>query len=257
MPIVLPAPVRFSMNTCWRSSRDRCSPTTRATKSRPPPAASGTMKRTGRFGHVASSGGVPCAWAVLPSSSPWNEGIKVPASAAFAPLTMSRRREMPLIHPPLLFSFYFFLDFENSIARRTTEIVLFRRQRDELDLVAGHLLEMTRGPFRLGLFDTLLPRRHEIPPDMARAIHRRAAKDGEMCVGQRADGDLVTGLEHQQAVAPELVAGNVDLAIEHVDRAFFEVGVERQARSGFEMHVAKQRFRCGLDRRARPVGRAD
>src|SRR5437588_7699714 len=50
MPIVPPAPVRFSMNTCWPSPRETYSPTSRATKSSPPPAANGTMKRTGRFG---------------------------------------------------------------------------------------------------------------------------------------------------------------------------------------------------------------
>ena len=38
----------------------------------------------------------------------------------------------------------------------------------------------------------------------------------------------VAGLEHQQAVAAELVAGDVDLAVEHIDRALLVVGVERQ-----------------------------
>src|SRR5260370_28671567 len=39
-------------------ARDRYSAVTRATKSSPPPAASGTMKRTGRFGQVKSGDGV-------------------------------------------------------------------------------------------------------------------------------------------------------------------------------------------------------
>src|SRR2546430_1208273 len=55
MPIVPPAPVRFSITTCWPSSRDICSPITRATKSSPPPAASGTMNRTGRFGQSCAA----------------------------------------------------------------------------------------------------------------------------------------------------------------------------------------------------------
>src|SRR6185369_93420 len=60
MPIVPPAPVRFSITTCWPISRATRSPTTRATKSSPPPAASGTMNRTGRFGQLPSSAR-PCA----------------------------------------------------------------------------------------------------------------------------------------------------------------------------------------------------
>src|SRR5262245_18846911 len=37
MPMVPPAPVRFSMTICWPIERDIVSPTTRATKSSPPP----------------------------------------------------------------------------------------------------------------------------------------------------------------------------------------------------------------------------
>src|ERR1700730_16854949 len=52
MPIVPPAPVLFSITTCWPIVREICSPTTRAKKSNPPPGASGTMKRTGAAGYA-------------------------------------------------------------------------------------------------------------------------------------------------------------------------------------------------------------
>jgi hypothetical protein len=45
MPIVPPAPVRFSTTTVWPSVRDSTSPTWRAMKSIAPPGASGTMNR--------------------------------------------------------------------------------------------------------------------------------------------------------------------------------------------------------------------
>src|ERR1043165_7830829 len=51
MPMVPPAPpVRFSTRNCWPSWRETFSPTSRAMKSSPPPAARCTMKRTGWFG---------------------------------------------------------------------------------------------------------------------------------------------------------------------------------------------------------------
>src|SRR6516162_7083807 len=76
MPIVPPAPVRFSITICWPIARDTGSPTRRATKSSPPPGASGTMKRTGRLGHVASV--VPCARAAF---GPCGARVIPPSSA--------------------------------------------------------------------------------------------------------------------------------------------------------------------------------
>src|SRR5262245_24295088 len=78
MPIVPPAPVRFSMTICWPIARVIASPTTRATKSSPPPGASGTMKRTGRLGH-SSDAGVGCARVVLGES---RTGATPPSNAS-------------------------------------------------------------------------------------------------------------------------------------------------------------------------------
>ncbi|OLB79101.1 MAG: hypothetical protein AUI16_02060 [Alphaproteobacteria bacterium 13_2_20CM_2_64_7] len=81
MPIVPPAPVRFSMTICWLIARDIASPTTRATKSSPPPGASGTMKRTGRLGHSVSEDRAACARAALGRSAP----CTTPPRSATAP----------------------------------------------------------------------------------------------------------------------------------------------------------------------------
>jgi hypothetical protein len=81
---------------------------------------------------------------------------------------------------------------------------------DELDFVARHLVEMAGFPVRLGLLDALLARGNEIPPDVTRPIHRRAAEDDEMGVGHGGNRHGVAGLEDEQASGFELVAGNID-----------------------------------------------
>src|SRR2546423_9112788 len=53
MPMLLPAPGLFSMNTCWRHIVESFSASMRATISVGPPAATGTMMRTGLVGYPA------------------------------------------------------------------------------------------------------------------------------------------------------------------------------------------------------------
>jgi hypothetical protein len=50
MPILVPAPGRFSMTNGCPSRPDNCWPTMRAMISKAPPGATGTMMRTGRVG---------------------------------------------------------------------------------------------------------------------------------------------------------------------------------------------------------------
>ena len=50
MPIMLPAPGRFSTKNCWPIDCDKCCASTRAEMSVPPPGADGTMIFTGREG---------------------------------------------------------------------------------------------------------------------------------------------------------------------------------------------------------------
>jgi hypothetical protein len=50
VPRLLPAPGLFSMNTCWPHIAESLSASMRATVSVGPPAATGTMMRTGLLG---------------------------------------------------------------------------------------------------------------------------------------------------------------------------------------------------------------
>src|SRR5580700_6620022 len=52
MPMLLPAPDRFSMKTCWPHMAESLSATVRATISVGPPAATGTTMRTGLAGYA-------------------------------------------------------------------------------------------------------------------------------------------------------------------------------------------------------------
>src|SRR4029078_43629 len=65
MPMVPPAPVRFSTSTCCPIVSDMRSPRDRAMKSIAPPGASGTMKRMGLAGQSE-----PCAHAFLDPARP-------------------------------------------------------------------------------------------------------------------------------------------------------------------------------------------
>src|SRR6516225_3600261 len=51
LPMLLPAPALFSMNTVWPHSAESFSASMRATISVGPPAATGTMMRTGLVGY--------------------------------------------------------------------------------------------------------------------------------------------------------------------------------------------------------------
>ena len=83
-------------------------------------------------------------------------------------------------------------------AEAEAELVALLRQRDELALVAGHGVEAAGLPVGLGLLDAVLARGDEIPPDVARAVHRGAADQHDAGVGRRRHGDGVAGTEDQQ-----------------------------------------------------------
>jgi len=53
LPMLVPAPPLFSMTTCWPHIFESFSASMRATISVGPPAATGTMRRTGLFGKSA------------------------------------------------------------------------------------------------------------------------------------------------------------------------------------------------------------
>ena len=85
MPSVPPAPVRFSTTICWPIERDMTSPTARAIKSIAPPGASGTMKRTGRFGHGVSA------------APPWARAARTAGSARPAVAADAKNSRRPII----------------------------------------------------------------------------------------------------------------------------------------------------------------
>src|SRR5262245_9552482 len=105
---------------------------------------------------------------------------------------------------------------------------LLIRQWDELDFIARHFAEMAGFPFGLRQLDAFLTRRHEVPPDMTWPIHRRTAEDDKMRILHGDDCDRIPWLEHQQASCLESIAGNIDHAVDHVDRPFLVAGVERK-----------------------------
>src|SRR5262249_55664744 len=88
IPMVPPAPVRFSTTTCCPIVRDMRSPVARAIKSIAPPGASGTMNRTGLFGQFDA-----CAHA----------RVRLPRPAATAPVAANRsarRFSFDIVFPP-------------------------------------------------------------------------------------------------------------------------------------------------------------
>src|SRR5215831_2052981 len=89
-----------------------------------------------------------------------------------------------------------------------TDILL--RQRDELLVVTRHEREAVAAPIFLGLLDALFGGRDEIPPDVTRAVHGRAAEQHQPRLRHRQDRDAVSRLEGEQPALTERVAGNVD-----------------------------------------------
>src|SRR5262245_33989484 len=86
------------------------------------------------------------------------------------------------------------------------------RQRNDLLLVAGHQGETAGAPILLRLRNALRGGRHEVPPDVARSVHRCSAQQDEPRGRRGADGDAIAWPEHEQPSVAEPVAGNVDLA---------------------------------------------
>src|SRR6185369_12976269 len=117
----------------------------------------------------------------------------------------------------------------SSGLRAGAQIVLLG-QRNELGLVAGNDVEAALFPFSLGLLDPFLARRHEIPPDVARAFHCGSADQNDACLAGGGYCDGVAWPEHQKLTCPEAIAGNIDLARNDIERTLLCVGVKRKRR---------------------------
>src|SRR5665213_724105 len=97
------------------------------------------------------------------------------------------------------------------------------RQRNEFVFV-GNMREATGLPVLLGLLDPLLAGGNEIPPDVARAFQRIAAEEHHPGWLQRLDGNAVAGPEDQQPWRFVALSGDLDLAIDQIDRALLMIG---------------------------------
>src|SRR5258708_19527574 len=93
-------------------------------------------------------------------------------------------------------------------------------------------------PVLLRLLDPLLTGRDEVPPDMARAFQRLAAKKHHARLADGPDRDAVAGPEDQQSRALVAVARYLDFAIDHIDRALLVVGIHRHPASPSHPHLA-------------------
>src|SRR5262249_16903790 len=69
-------------------------------------------------------------------------------------------------------------------------------QRYEFGRVARDEVEARGFPIGFGGFDAVFARGDEIPPDMARAVHCRAADDDKVSIFRGFDLDAVARLEH-------------------------------------------------------------
>ena len=92
---------------------------------------------------------------------------------------------------------------------------------------------------------------------MARAIHRRAAANYEVCVGQRLHRDFIAGLEHQKLPRREFVAADIERAVDQIKRPLFVVGIDRQCRSRPHRDIPKHRLANRRHRRCFAVQRAN
>ena len=78
-----------------------------------------------------------------------------------------------------------------------------------------------------------------------------------MRIGRRLNGDFVAWLEDQEPPRLELVAGDIDGAVDDVERPLFVPRVERQRRAGAERDIGEQRVVHRRNRRRLAVDRTD
>ncbi|ENN89042.1 hypothetical protein RHSP_01992 [Rhizobium freirei PRF 81] len=132
------------------------------------------------------------------------------------------------------------------------------RQGDEFFLVARHDVEAACAPFFLGLFDALLGRGHEIPPDIALRIERRTSKKHEMtaffCGFQ---GDGVAGAENEKLVLLEAVAGDDERAGKDIDGALLMRCSKRKLPAWLQLKIDIERIGEGFYRRGEAFEAAD
>src|SRR6185312_4681171 len=123
------------------------------------------------------------------------------------------------------------------------------RQRDEL-AVADHRDEPAGLPIGLGRLDPLRRARDEIPPDMARPIHGRAAEQHEPGTLSGGQDDVDAGTEDQQLAGRMRLAGELDRALDQERAALLVPPRQRQPRTRIEQDVGIEHVGEGAHRSA-------
>src|ERR1700692_908561 len=98
-------------------------------------------------------------------------------------------------------------------------------------MLVGTMGKTAGFPVLFGLLDPLLGGGDEIPPDMARAFQRVAAEEHHPRWFDRLHGDAVARPEEPQPRPFIAFIGDLDLAVDHIDRALLMIGIERHGRA--------------------------
>src|SRR3989454_12755180 len=106
-------------------------------------------------------------------------------------------------------------------------------KRDELRL-PGHLGEPPRRPIRLRLLDLLARAGDQVPPDVPRTVHRRAAQQELARIAMRLDHDRLPGPENQELAGREGLAAEGDRAFHDEDCALLVIGGHLEPRAWLE-----------------------
>src|SRR5262249_45174003 len=102
-----------------------------------------------------------------------------------------------------------------------------RRQRDELLFVAEDLVEAAELPIVLGFLDALPRRGDEVPPDVARAVHRRAAEEDPLGRRERLQRPRFSRTEDDQPAGFIPLAADLDRSFDQECAALLVVRVDR------------------------------
>jgi hypothetical protein len=113
-------------------------------------------------------------------------------------------------------------------------------------------------PLLFGGFYSLLARRDEVPPDIARPSERHATENDEARAGGTgSDADPVPGPKHHHPAGLERLTRDRDRALGGVEAAILVIVRERQERAGLEIGVGVERLGENSNRRSLAVGPAE
>src|SRR5207237_2830299 len=113
---------------------------------------------------------------------------------------------------------------------------LMARKTDEVRL-AGNLGKASRPPGRFRLLDLLARAGDQVPPDVPRTVHRRAAQQEQARIAMRLDHDRLPGPENQELAGREGLAAEGDRAFHDEDCALLVIGGHLEPRAWLEDRI--------------------